>query len=346
MEYPRQRELRAALRLLLDLDDAPDLDGFAERVIAGLRRVIPTDMAAYNELDLRRNETFVLVDPPDARFENVEDVLAAHMRDSPLVVHFERAPGDGPRMISDFITRRELHRRPIYAELFTKLQIEYQMVTNLPAGSRLIGVVLNRARRDFTERERALLALLRPHFVRAYENARSRAVLASLEAAVEEDGRAVVVLGRGGGIEHATPHARELLKALGTPNGDNGSLPPSVERWLHNGAGESLVAELDGRRIHARLLPPDRHIVVLEEEQPRNLSPDSLANLGLSRRETEVLALAATGVTNPEIATALAISRRTVKKHLERIYDKLGVHTRTAAVAVAFQTATRTERAA
>lgn len=54
----------------------------------------------------------------------------------------------------------------------------------------------------------------------------------------------------------------------------------------------------------------------------------------LSERERDVLALVAEGKTNEEIATALHISPRTVGKHLEHVYEKLGVHTRVAAAVV------------
>jgi DNA-binding NarL/FixJ family response regulator len=53
----------------------------------------------------------------------------------------------------------------------------------------------------------------------------------------------------------------------------------------------------------------------------------------LSERERDVLALVAKGTTNQEIATTLDVSARTVGKHLEHIYEKLQVHTRTAAAA-------------
>jgi HD-GYP domain-containing protein (c-di-GMP phosphodiesterase class II) len=58
---------------------------------------------------------------------------------------------------------------------------------------------------------------------------------------------------------------------------------------------------------------------------------------GLTRREVEVLALLARGSTNPQIAEALTISRKTVSSHLERIYTKLGVTTRTEAALFAMQ---------
>ena len=58
---------------------------------------------------------------------------------------------------------------------------------------------------------------------------------------------------------------------------------------------------------------------------------------GLSGREAEVLALLSTGKTNREIAKVLFISEHTVRRHLQNIFTKLGVSTRAAAIAFAFQ---------
>lgn len=57
----------------------------------------------------------------------------------------------------------------------------------------------------------------------------------------------------------------------------------------------------------------------------------SFEALGLTRRETEVLLWVVAGKTNAEIGFLLSISLRAVQKHLEHIFEKLGVETRTAA---------------
>jgi DNA-binding CsgD family transcriptional regulator len=59
--------------------------------------------------------------------------------------------------------------------------------------------------------------------------------------------------------------------------------------------------------------------------------------LGLTAREQQILAWVARGKTNPEIAEILWITPSTVRKHLENVYAKLGVRTRTAAAARFFQ---------
>jgi DNA-binding CsgD family transcriptional regulator len=76
--------------------------------------------------------------------------------------------------------------------------------------------------------------------------------------------------------------------------------------------------------------------VLVLEEQHHSVPPDVLRSLSLTRRETEVLAWVAEGKTSAEVASILGIGRRAVEKHLERIYPKLGVETRTAAAARAF----------
>jgi DNA-binding CsgD family transcriptional regulator len=58
-------------------------------------------------------------------------------------------------------------------------------------------------------------------------------------------------------------------------------------------------------------------------------------DLGLTRRQIEILACVAAGKTNAEIGEVLSIAPGTVKKHLDHIYEKLGVSTRTEAVVVA-----------
>jgi DNA-binding CsgD family transcriptional regulator len=57
----------------------------------------------------------------------------------------------------------------------------------------------------------------------------------------------------------------------------------------------------------------------------------------LSPRERDVLALVAQGKTNGEVGAALGLSPRTVGKHLEHVFEKFGVHTRTAAAAEWFR---------
>jgi DNA-binding CsgD family transcriptional regulator len=75
--------------------------------------------------------------------------------------------------------------------------------------------------------------------------------------------------------------------------------------------------------------------VVTEALAPISSPPRRSSLIDLSPREEEVLRLLVSGQTNPAIAKTLFISVRTVENHIARIFAKLGVTTRTAAVATA-----------
>jgi DNA-binding CsgD family transcriptional regulator len=93
---------------------------------------------------------------------------------------------------------------------------------------------------------------------------------------------------------------------------------------------DTELAMMDAmRRPMARLF---ERVHAPEERQPPMLSPQTLARLGLTRREAATLQWVGAGKTDRDIAALLACSPRTVHKHLQRVYTKLGVETRTAAV--------------
>lgn len=99
------------------------------------------------------------------------------------------------------------------------------------------------------------------------------------------------------------------------------------------GDDESAVLELGAAREvfeHLAAAPDVAWIDRLE-------SPSTVDAHGLTARELEVLRLVAAGKTNREIASELVVSQHTVARHLQNIFRKLGVTSRTAATAFAFQ---------
>lgn len=117
-----------------------------------------------------------------------------------------------------------------------------------------------------------------------------------------------------------------------------------IRLWLSAPQGRSHVFYLSRRRNDGDFEERDRTLLELlrpflnalhERFQLRGaLAP--LSWDGLTERETEVLRWLARGKTNAEIAALLFVSPHTVRKHLEHVYEKLGVRSRTAAVARAF----------
>lgn len=333
----RQADLRAAFEFLLTVQSMPDADAFADALVASAGRVIPADLISYNEIDPVRRRAYFLANPADAVFPGAQAVLEAHMDENPLVVHHARTGDGSARMWSDFITQRQLHETALYDGLFQPLGVERQMVATLPAPPPLlIGLVFMRGGRDFSERDRAMLDLLRPHLLAAYETARLCARRVALERALEAGSEGIAVVARSGRIVDATPVAARLLRSHFESDGADrlplalaSADPPAELTFPHNGT-----------RVLVRLLPGEPRLVWLREE-PIDPEPDALRSLGLSRRESQVLALVAGGRTNLNVGELLGIKPRTVKKHLDRIYAKLGVRTRTAAAAEAYRAALR-----
>jgi DNA-binding NarL/FixJ family response regulator len=72
--------------------------------------------------------------------------------------------------------------------------------------------------------------------------------------------------------------------------------------------------------------------------QPRRSLAAAASLSALTPREREILTLVGTGLSNPQIAAELFISENTVKTHVARVFDKLGVHERVQAVIIAYDT--------
>jgi DNA-binding CsgD family transcriptional regulator len=93
--------------------------------------------------------------------------------------------------------------------------------------------------------------------------------------------------------------------------------------------------ERDDWRATLRLVAGDPLLLLLDETRYAP-DPGRVRALGLSPREAEIVALAARGLGDVEIADTLVVGVRTVHKHLENVYRKLGVRTRREAAARLF----------
>jgi DNA-binding CsgD family transcriptional regulator len=220
-------------------------------------------------------------------------------------------------------------------------------------GTLTIGVAMSRERRGFSQRDRLLLELLRPHLAhgraRAAHEQQLRQARAALEAAAAGQHRAVVVLTRGGRIAWTTPPARQLLREWFGYDGGV-TLPEQLASWIAAPdasprsiaparTARCLRLARGGRTLTATLLAAltlDGELL-LTFDQHALPHLEQLARLALTRREGEVLTAAAHGVGEQAIARKLAISRRTVNKHLEHTYRKLNVTNRAQAIAAAFR---------
>ena len=194
-----------------------------------------------------------------------------------------------------------------------------------------------------------MLARIRVHLA----NAR---LTQSARAALDVSGRFLLAVSRQGKIMWATPQAQKLLadnlpaKASGKAE-DELELPETMLQWLEQtqagGAGAKAPA-LASFPNNAQLqlqymgkLGPNEFLLRLAKDTSSDTPASFRSDLGLTSREGEVLSWLSKGKTNRDIAQILGLSPRTVDKHLEQIYAKLGVENRTAAAAIATSTSRR-----
>lgn len=329
-----------------------DLDGFAAHVANALPRLVRSDHTSYVEVNFMSRRVVRVSNPSGPGFPGADRVFEALMRENPVLEH-QRRTGDSTALrISDFVTQREFHRTTLYNEFHRRLGLDRQVLCRLDSRPALsIAVGLNRGGRDFSDREVLLVELVRPHLIQAFWNAKaaSRASeeLTLLRRGMDSLDAGIVVLGPDGRARLVTTKARHILgHFFDGPTRRSGRLPDIVDRWARaeqqirgDGAARErrpLVVERDGRQLVLRLTTDSGGSVVFMAEQRSDLDPVRLEALGLSRREAQVLAWVAEGKTNAEVGAILSSRPRTVAKHLERIYEKLGVETRTAAAARAF----------
>ncbi len=137
--------------------------------------------------------------------------------------------------------------------------------------------------------------------------------------------------------------------------GDDANTPPEVIAWvareaLRRRAGAdpaTLTVARGSRRITFALhaMPEEtvedasdgEWLVVMRESDDASVVEAVMLNFKITAREAEVLYWVVKGKTNRDIGDTLGTSPRTVTKHLEHVFEKLGVETRTAAAAMALQ---------
>jgi DNA-binding CsgD family transcriptional regulator len=231
-----RRDIEALLRFV---HDASTVDGdapFTPRLVAGLHELVPAaERVVYCELDWNHRRTTYIADQFESfRDPDGHDVYWQLHHQHAVCEYFARTCDFGPRKMSDLIPQREWRSRELYNVFYRPFQYELDLRLSAHRGYTKT-FLLHSSRRDFSERDRLALELLRPYLERIEETFAGR----------------------------------------------------------------------------------------------RRVTPD----VGLTRREREILSWVERGKTNVEIAQILWISPGTVRKHLENAYEKLGVSTRTAAVA-------------
>lgn len=355
MKLKTRPELEQVLPALYELQSLETLPG---HFVAVLEQLLPGDFASYNEVNLRRSRLVHVQGGSIEMNPGLIEAFEAHVHEHPVIEDYRQTGVGSARAISDFLSVSKLHRTGLYQEFLRRLEIEDQLSTTLRASpGTVVALTINRNRR-YTEADRAMLDRLRPHLLTCYRNAESLTLLqeavSRVRGVLDQLAKGIAVLDRRGRVTFMNAEGQRLLGTLG-PSTRRG-LPAPLREWVaaagrhalagrgpaagslpfHWSAGDATIV------VNLRKDPGGAGLLLTFEEHVRVPRLEPLMALRLTRREAEVLWWVAEGKTNVEVGLILQVAHRTVQKHLERVFVKLGVENRTAASARAIEAIQRT----
>ncbi|NUT99296.1 MAG: helix-turn-helix transcriptional regulator [Saccharothrix sp.] len=339
----READLDKLLAALRD-GEQPGTGDVRRRVLSTITRVVGGDIVAYQSIDPRTGGSEQVSVPDGWETSELAEVFTQHVPQHPLLPHFLRADDLDAARLSDVVTRRQLRDLGIYQDFYRPLGIAHQLVCRLDTDLGVSNIlVFNRGSADFTDAEVGLARLARPYLANLVATAAAGSwfdsALAALEG-IDDTAYGVVLLGPLGRIRVANRSARLLLSAYFRRSArEGGVVPEELGAWLvrQDLAPQPYLVTRGSRRLTVRLF---RHrasaALLMSETGTRTATAATAPNL--TPRESDVLWLVAGGRTNAQAAQLLRISVRTVEKHLENVYGKLGVTSKAEAAERVFGT--------
>jgi DNA-binding CsgD family transcriptional regulator len=320
-------------RAIVEARTEAELRGRALRALAEL---VPADVLTWDWVELATGGVRHEAVPAEAEPPGAFGAIVGDVADHPLLAAHAARRRPALRL-SEAVEPRRLSHSELYGDLLHRSGVEYGIAIGMRTGrGETVVAGLGRTEREFSERDRDVLDIVRPGLEAALRAAAARVRLARALAGEPPPGTAVVLLDRYGEIELSSLDAERWLAEHFGAADHPGWLPGPVAWWLALPPRPPLVSERDGRRLTVRLLPGDPHALLLEEEVA-SFRPEALERLGLTARETEVLRAAAATPDEAEIACELFLSLHAVRERLERLEAKLGVRTAAEAVARALR---------
>jgi DNA-binding CsgD family transcriptional regulator len=348
-----ERGLRSAMGALQSLaDKSADCPSFVHGALEQLTGIVTSDLTTLSLCDLARGTRRVMSRKGETLSTADRAAFDRHFREHPLVRFHGSHPGGPTQRISDCMSAGAFRNSALHADYYRRIGINYVMALPLWIDQEnVISIVFNRNHADFKDGERAVLDAVRRPLAAMYRNlvAREEAGvgLKRMSHLASDGGWLMMHVNTGRRILDAPAAAlRLLLQFFPHDSANRGAqIPEALSEWLSHSRswgldrpainrGEHFTTTRFGVKLTVHFVPDTEcassGYLVLKSERfaPQ---PAHLKQLPVTERERQILALVAAGKTNAEIAAVLAISPRTVQKHLEHIFQKLGVETRTAA---------------
>ena len=352
-----EQDYQKLLTFLHELYIPGNLKDFSARILAALPKLVAADIPGYCEIDFLQDQFLDGTSLPGISSTRMKEVINQHYHEHPFVGHYLKTGDRRVYKLSDFVSKQQLPRLKVYQTFLRPISMEEQVGIILPHTNSVNAdaVALFRSDQSFTERDRAILNLLQPHLMQARQTAHLFSQMQQENQQLHDSLNVAggVVLSKDGRIQLMSRKAEQWLRQYFPFRQMRQSLPEHLQRWVRyqqsllsqNGSVSKprlpLKVEHEGKQLVTRFVhdpAQEQYLLLLEEEQQQpKLSVESFELLGLSKREAEVLYWVAKGKENLEIANILFVGIATVRKHLEHLYQKLDVKTRTSAVVEALK---------
>jgi DNA-binding CsgD family transcriptional regulator len=348
-----QRRLASVVDSAESLVEIGSLQTLRQRAVEVVSSLLPSHMVSWNEVDLRGRSIAAVLsasralpsDPEKVR--EYDDLFMAYVGDHPVIAHYQRTRDGRPYAISDFLSAEAYHNTNLYRHFYRLLSTEDQISFVLPDPRLIIGLAISRDQRGFRPDERAICTLLRTYLVQAYRNIdalmRVQHLLTTVRDLTDEYGEAALVLDPNGAPQDMNRRTHELLQRY-FGDFDPHVLPREIIAWSQEqpstSAAPFVCRQGDRSLVLRHVLDGPRDILLLFERSIGETTADG-RQLGLTPRETEIVALLCDGLTTKRIAETFTISPRTVDKHVAAILTKLGVRSRLEAISLLANPRTR-----
>jgi DNA-binding CsgD family transcriptional regulator/PAS domain-containing protein len=343
LKHLSHSDLQVLLSAINNLNSDLESQTLPERALSAASQVIAADSVAFTGFTYSGEFTGLgwensgEISPADL------EVFAQYVHENPLVSAFLYEHRRETLKITDLISPEKFHRTNVYNEFYRRVNVGNQLVAPLVISDELfMSCSINTDKEDFSERDKSALTLLAPHLVNAVRNAFA---YERLNSALETENCGIVAVDSKGKPLFVSRFARRLFKQyFADEKCGTDSLPETLRAWIKqidltvrknefNLPPQPLkAANRNGELIIRFVYNTVTRERTLMLEEKRLASQKILERFQITKREAEILFWIMQGKTDNVIAALCGISPRTVQKHAENIYRKLGVETRTGAM--------------
>ena len=231
MERLNHGELQRLQKFLQETSVPCDLTVFAERTLPAINELVRGDVVCHAEADPTASKLVSqTLYAAGGNTAGCGGDFEASMWEHPVFMHWATSGNTAAARTSDFVNRQQWHRSNLYQTVYKQWRCEDSLAIGLPAPPGLLACFCIERGKPFTERERTLMEIVRPHLANSYRNAEAFSLIGLATASGETKSMLLDSCGR---PVMASPGAWEVLEYYfpEQPAGESG-LPDALELWV------------------------------------------------------------------------------------------------------------------